>query len=62
MTFQIESRNTASSLTSEWDIDGIGEPNAFDTYEEAEAAIEELRQLGDDWAAAEYRVVEVADA
>ena len=33
--------------------------NEFGTREEAEAAIEQLRTLGDDWAAGEYRVTEV---
>jgi transcription elongation GreA/GreB family factor len=36
----------------------IGE-NRWATREEAEQAIEEARRLGDEWAAAEYRVVEV---
>jgi len=33
--------------------------NEFDTREEAEAAIEDLRKLGGEWADAEYRIVEV---
>jgi hypothetical protein len=33
--------------------------NEFDTREEAQAAIEELRKLGDDWAKTEYRIVEI---
>ena len=43
----------------EWTNDGIGTPNEFATRAEAEAAIEELRALGDDWAEAEYDVREI---
>jgi len=44
-----------------WSPHGLGggpDDNAFDSVADAEAAIESLRALGDDWATAEYRVVE----
>ena len=56
MRYQIESRTTHWA-SREWSPDGIGEPNEFDTEAEALAAIDALRQLGEDWAEAEYRVV-----
>ena len=36
-----------------------GEPNEFDTEAEAHEMIEQLKRLGDDWSAAEYRVREI---
>jgi hypothetical protein len=53
-TYQIETRTKPNAG---WTTYGLGEPNEFATAEEAESAIESLRALGDDWAAAEYRVV-----
>lgn len=55
--YQIETRGPASR---DWTTDGIGAANEFATEAEAEATIEALRNLGDDWAEAEYRVTEVA--
>jgi hypothetical protein len=57
-TYQIQTRTESNPS---WTSDGlmaIGE-NRWATREEAEQAIEEARRLGDEWAAAEYRVVEV---
>ena len=56
--FQIESRSQHWSSRA-WSPDGIGDSNEFASPAEAEAMIAELRKLGEDWAAAEYRVVEV---
>lgn len=46
----------------QWVSDQLGDPNVFATREEAEAAIVELRKLGEDWAEAEYDVREIEDA
>lgn len=54
-TYQIETRST----TGNWD-GHVGDGNAFATQAEAEAAIGSLRAMGDEWASAEYRVVEIA--
>jgi seryl-tRNA synthetase len=43
----------------QWVSDQLGTDNVFDTREEAEAAIIELRKLGEDWAEAEYDVREI---
>jgi len=48
-----------------WSADMVGDGNEFDTREEAEAMIPELRKIDTvygsrDWADAEYRVVEIA--
>lgn len=60
-TYQIEARapGTATHRASAWDSHLVGQ-GVFATRGEAEAAIVELRALGDEWATAEYRVVEVA--
>jgi hypothetical protein len=57
MAFEIISRSKATG--NEWHNDEIGEPNVFETEAEAWAAIEELRKLGEDWATAEYDVLEI---
>ena len=44
----------------EWTNDGIGDANRFDTEAEAQDGIAQLRQLGEEWANAEYRVRPVA--
>lgn len=54
--YEVQSRTDGG----EWRSDGLGDANEFVTEAEAEQAISELQALGDDWAAAEYRVVEVA--
>lgn len=41
---------------SEWRDDGIGDPNQFGTEAEAQAAIDSFATLGEDWAAAEYKI------
>jgi len=53
--YAIESR---SATSREWHRD-VGDPraNRFADASEAEEAIESLRDLGDEWATAEYRVV-----
>lgn len=63
--YQIESRSTdteAPSYAREWSADSVGDADAnrFETIDEAEQAIEALRQLGDEWATAEYRVREMS--
>lgn len=57
-TYIIETRPANSTDASDWTTDGIGDQNEFATAEAAEAAIEELRAIGPDWADADYRVVE----
>jgi hypothetical protein len=42
----------------QWRGDTVGEQNAFQCEADAFRAIEDLRRLGEDWARAEYRVVE----
>ena len=44
--------------SGQWSAE-IGEPNEFDTEAEAHETIEQLKRLGDDWSAAEYRVREI---
>jgi len=62
MTTQTETRYEILSLNAGvWrnDILGDTDQNSFTTAEEAEAAIVELKNLGSDWAAAEYKVAEI---
>jgi hypothetical protein len=61
MTYQIESRipDSTDVEARQWSAYAVGMPgNNFATREEAEAAIEDLRKLGEEWASAEYRVTE----
>ncbi len=44
-----------------WDAGTVNEPNLFDSEAEALEAIEALKQSGEDFARAEYRVVPVRD-
>lgn len=53
MTYRIETRHN-----DQWVLVQEESENWFDTREEAEQGIAELRKLGDDWASAEYRIVE----
>ena len=45
----------------EWSNECPGGANVFDSASSAEKAIAELKQLGDDWIDAEYRVVAIRD-
>ena len=45
----------------EWSNECPGDPNVFASEYDAEKAIAELKQLGDDWIDAEYRVVAIRD-
>ena len=56
MTYEIITR-----FDNDWTNDGVGLGNEFATEEEARAAIEELKMLGGDWAAAEYDVREIVE-
>ena len=49
--YQIE-----SVVDGQWVADAVGEPNLFNSVDEAEMMIVRLKTLGDDWARAEYRV------
>ena len=49
--YQIE-----SVVGGQWVADAVGEPNLFNSPDEAETMIVRLKTLGDDWARAEYRV------
>ena len=53
-TIEVRSSHWASR---DWSSD-VGCPNEFGSEEEAEKAIEGLKGLGEEWASAEYRVVE----
>ena len=44
-----------------WTNDGVGLGNEFETEAEARAAIEEIKTLGGEWAAAEYDVREIEE-
>lgn len=57
MSYKIQARNTPAD---NWDED-CGDYREYATIEEAESDIEAMKRLGDEWATAEYRVVE-ADA
>jgi hypothetical protein len=68
-TYRIESRHAqraeAAAHRGEslpWSSEGIGDATGWPTEEAAWAAIDSLRALGDEWADAEYRVVEEHDA
>jgi hypothetical protein len=53
--YKIETRDRYGN----WDDNvGTGE-NAFETEADALAMVEELRKIGEDWASADYRVVEI---
>ncbi len=56
--YEIQSRNATETS---WTDEHIGEPNEFATVAEAEEAISILLTLGEDWAAAEYRVREISN-
>lgn len=62
MAYEIQSRTRKNNLLSDWRNDEIGEPNTFTKRAAAQSAIRDLQSLGDDWAAAEYRVVETTRA
>lgn len=56
MAFEIQ----AKGKYGDWDSEYVsGDPNAttFESREEAEQAISEIRNLGAEWAAGDYRVV-----
>ena len=53
---------TWDSIANRWDETLIGhfpEDNVFTSIAEADAGIEALMELGDDWADAEYKVEEI---
>jgi hypothetical protein len=52
MKYEIQSRD----YYGQWSIDTVGTENVFDTETEAWAAVEDLKQLGHEWAEADYRV------
>lgn len=54
-TYRIETKDSSGRWSS--DVEAYDGANRFDSEAEAEAAIESLRKLGDEWADAEYRVV-----
>ena len=45
----------------DWADDGIGDPNRFATFADAERAIEDLLVLGHEFACVEFRIVERED-
>ena len=46
--------------TPDWTVDTVGDENNFASLDEAMEAIDELRQLGPEWAEARYGVRNVA--
>lgn len=46
----------------DWDNDGVGSENEFDSIEDAEATIRGLISLGDEWAEGVYGVREIGDS
>lgn len=62
-TYIIETRKPATEerAAGEWHSDGMGDgPHLYETEEDAEEGIRMLRNLGDEWAAAEYRYREAS--
>lgn len=43
-------------LAGRWTPDGLGEPNAFATVDEARIAVADLRKLGPEWSDRNYRI------
>ena len=65
MAFEIVTRNEFDEWTQDAEetsryIGGAATDNQFDSADEAWAGIEQLRQIGPEWAAAEFDVREVA--
>lgn len=63
MYYYIQTRKPSDRLPrdpSDWYSDDVGEPNEFSSVQEAEAVIQVLRQIGPEWAEAEYRVMPLA--
>ena len=58
MTYTIETRPADSDDDRDWTTDGIGDANVFDSPDSAWDTIGELQRMGDDWARAQYRVVD----
>lgn len=57
--YRIETRPADSTDAHAWTVEGIGDPDIrFDSAEEAWATIATLQGYGDDWASAQYRVVD----
>ena len=58
MAYEIETRTLSNKLGSEWTSEiGDDDANEFASEADALAMIEELKTLGEDSPAAEYRVV-----
>ena len=56
--YQIESKDRFGQWTPE--VIGDSDSNRFETVADAEAMIAQLRDLGEEWDSAAYRVVEIA--
>jgi len=54
--YQLETRAADGDT---WTADGLGNDNEFTSREDAQTAIQALRELGLDWAAQQYRVTEI---
>jgi hypothetical protein len=48
--------------SGEWSAEAVGDRNEFDTETEALAAIGQLKEIDEEWAVAEYRVVAVKES
>jgi len=47
--------------SSEWEADGVGDVNEFESIEEAQEAIESLKGLGLEWEEMTYGIREVGE-
>lgn len=53
--YLIETRNKRDPT---WSTSGIGDNNNFICHSDAISMVEALKTMGDDWATAEYRIIE----
>lgn len=59
--YEIQTRNRKNRLLSEWSAESLfRDGNEFATLDEAWAAVEDLKTLGEEWLDCDYRVVEIA--
>ena len=56
--YEIETKLRSGEWSNEDVPPSVGGHNEFDTEAEARAAITRLKEIDEDWAVAEYRVVE----
>jgi len=59
--FEIETRKPNDSLLSEWTSE-IGDAHQFATREDAWKMVFQLKELDEEWATAEYRIVNASSS